>query len=197
MAHPRIEVGMYVVAKAPLDGVETFVSAAQDQQLDSVFVWDHLQDFFPSAIWDEDFAWFAVPDEVGRLFGLRHPFGEDFRGFVDILPEAYDRQTVEEAIAAVPREMMEGLIWGSPEQVLVKLRAFEHAGMRHVMTVLASAAVSPEAAAYGMETMAGIARALRSGRPSWSSGRDRQAAGSGRPAAEQESVSDRQEQAAD
>ncbi len=36
------------------------VSAAQDQQLDSVFIWDHLQDFFPSAIWDEEFAWFAA-----------------------------------------------------------------------------------------------------------------------------------------
>ncbi len=408
MIHSKIEVGMTLYPRTPLGGVEALVAAAKDQQFDSIFIGDHLQDFFPSAIWDEDFAWFAagsqsphewfeyqtllgylaakfpnvrlgiavteairrhpvvlaqaaltlahmtqhppilgvgagerlntepygldfsrpvgrleealqiirrcfdargpfdfegehfhlrdavldlqapdgrtpelwvaahgprglrltgqygdgwcpfalpspddyaagleviraaardagrdpdaitpalvpliviapteeearamldakgvrffgllVPDEVWRLFGLRHPFGEDFRGFVDILPEAYDRRTLEEAIAAVPREMMEGLIWGSPEQVLVKLRAFEHAGMRHVMTVLASAAISPEAAAYGMEAVAGIARALRSGQPSWSRSRDRQAAGSGPPAAELESVSDRQEQAAD
>ena len=45
---------MYVAAKPPLGAVDALVAAAQDQQLDSVFVWDHLQDFFPSAIWDED-----------------------------------------------------------------------------------------------------------------------------------------------
>ncbi len=47
MVHPQIEVGMYVVAKAPLGGVEALVSAALEQQYDSVFIWDHLQDFFP------------------------------------------------------------------------------------------------------------------------------------------------------
>jgi phthiodiolone/phenolphthiodiolone dimycocerosates ketoreductase len=115
-----------------------------------------------------------VPDEVWRLFGLEHPFGAGFRGFIDILPETYDRQTVDAAIAAVPREMLEGFIWGTPEQVLAKLRAFGDAGMRHVVAALASAAVSPEAAAYGMEAMAAIGQALRSGKPSLSSARDRQ-----------------------
>ena len=108
------------------------------------------------------------------LFGLRHPFGEGFRGYVDILPETYDRQTVDAAIAAVPREMLEGMIWGTPEQVLAKLRAFGDAGMRHVVGALASVAVSPDAAAYGMEAMAGIARALRSGHASLSFSSDRQ-----------------------
>ena len=374
MAHPRIEVGMYVVAKAPLDGVETFVSAAQDQQLDSVFVWDHLQDFFPSAIWDEDFAWFAalsesphewfefqtllgylagkfpgvrlgvgvtepirrhpavlaqaaltlahltrqppilgigagerlgsepyglafsrtvgrleealqiirrcfddrgpidfagehfrlrrasvdlpapdgrtpevwvaahgprmlrltgrygdgwypalvaspedyaarlevirgaareagrdpeaitpalhaplvvapteaearalldakpvrffglmLPAEIWSLFGLRHPLGERFRGFLDLLPETYDRATVEAAIAAVPQEMVEGIFWGTPDQVVAKVRAFGAAGLRHFVPLDVSGAASPAAAAYGMEAMAGIARALQSG----------------------------------
>ncbi|HEV2065778.1 MAG TPA: LLM class flavin-dependent oxidoreductase [Thermomicrobiales bacterium] len=374
MAHPQIEVGMYVVAKAPLGGVEALVGAAQGQQYDSVFIWDHLQDFFPSAIWDEDFAWFAaesasphewfefqtllgylaakfpgvrlgigvtepfrrhpailaqaaltlahlsqrppilglgagerlgtepygldfsrtvgrleealqiirrcldargpfdfegehfrlrgavvdvpvpdgrkpevwvaahgprmlrltgqygdgwypvfvaspedyagrleviraaardagrdpdaitpamhpvvvvapteeearamldtkpirffgllLPDAIWQLFGLRHPLGEDFRGYLDILPETYDRQTVEAAIAAVPRGMMEGLLWGTPEQVVAKVRAFGEAGLRHVVPLVASAAVSPEAAGYSMEAMAGVAQALRSG----------------------------------
>jgi phthiodiolone/phenolphthiodiolone dimycocerosates ketoreductase len=112
-------------------------------------------------------------DEVWRLFGLRHPFGESFRGYIDLLPEMYDRQTVDAAIAAVPREMLEGLVWGTPEQVLSKLQAFGEVGMRHVMVVLASAAVSPDAAVYGMEAMAGIAQALRNGQPSLSSVDDR------------------------
>jgi phthiodiolone/phenolphthiodiolone dimycocerosates ketoreductase len=375
MAHPTIEVGMYIVAKPPLAGVEALAAAAQEQHLDSVFIWDHLQDFFPSAIWDEEFAWFAapgssphewfeyqtllgylaakvpalrlgigvtepirrhpvilaqaaltlahltqrppilglgpgerlntepygldfsrtvdrfeealqiirrcfdsrgpfdfagehfrlrgavldlqppdgripelwigahgprmlrltgqygdgwypvfvaspddyaarleviraaardagrdpdtitpalhagivvapteaearamlgakglrffglmLPSEVWGMFGLQHPFGEGYRGgHLDLLPEAYDRQTVEAAIAAVPPAMVEGLFWGTPDQVVAKLRAFGEAGLRYVVPLLASAAVSPDAAAYGMEAMARIAHALRSG----------------------------------
>lgn len=385
MSHPKIDVGMYIAAKPPLGSVDALGAAAADQQFDSLFVWDHLQDFVPSAIWDEDFAWFAAPGgsphepyeyqtllgylaakfprlrlgvavtdplrrhpvvlaqavltlahmtqrppilglgagereniepygldfsrPVGRLeetlqiirrcfvergpfdfegehfqlrgavldlpapegrtpeiwvaahgprtlrltgqygdgwlpfavsspdvyaaqlavvratareagrdpdaitpalvplivvapteaeahamldakgvrfwgllapaeawqaFGLVHPLGPGFRGYVDILPETYDRQTVEAAIAAVPRAMLEGFVWGTPEQVLTKLRAFGDAGMRHIMPALASAAVSPEAAAYGMEAMAGIARALHGGQPSLRSADDRQ-----------------------
>jgi phthiodiolone/phenolphthiodiolone dimycocerosates ketoreductase len=105
-----------------------------------------------------------LPAEIWGLFGLPHPFGEGFRGFVDILPETYDRQTVEAAIDAVPREMVEALIWGTPDRVAATLRAFGDAGLRHVVPLLASAVVSPEAAAYSMAAMAEIAPALRSGR---------------------------------
>jgi phthiodiolone/phenolphthiodiolone dimycocerosates ketoreductase len=375
MAHPKIDVGMYVAARPPLGSVEALVAAARDMQLDSVFVWDHLQDFVPAAIWDDEFAWFVAPGSsphepfefqtllgylaanapdlrlavgvtdpirrhpvvlaqamltlahlsqrppilgigageventepygldfsrpVGRLeealqiirrcfearepfdfagehfrlrgavldlsapagrtpevwvaahgprmlrltgrygdgwypfvagtpddyatrlgairaaareagrdpdaitpalqplvvvapteaearamldakavrffglllpaeawqaFGLRHPLGEDFRGFVDLLPESYDRPTVEAAIAAVPRELVESqMFWGTPAQVVAKLRAFGEAGLRYVTPPLVSAMVSPEAAAYSMRAMAEIAHALRSG----------------------------------
>jgi phthiodiolone/phenolphthiodiolone dimycocerosates ketoreductase len=375
MSHPKIDVGTYVAARPPLGSVEAQVAAARDLQLDSVFVWDHLQDFVPAAIWDEEFAWFAAPGgsphepfefqtvlgylaanapdlrlgvgvtepirrhpvvlaqaaltlahlsrrppilgigagerensepygldfsrPVGRLeealqiirlcfeargpfdfagehfrlrgavldlsapagrtpkiwvaahgprmlrltgrygagwypfvagspdnyatrldevraaareagrdpdaitpalqplvvvapteaearamldakavrffglllpaevwqtFGLRHPLGEDFRGFVDLVPESYDRPTVEAAIAAVPPEMVESqMFWGTPAQVVAKLRAFGEAGLRYVTPPVVSAAVSPEAAAYSVRAMAEIAHALRSG----------------------------------
>jgi phthiodiolone/phenolphthiodiolone dimycocerosates ketoreductase len=375
MSHPRIDVGMYIAARPPLGSVDALVAAARDQQLDSVFVWDHLQDFVPAAIWDEEFAWFAAPGrsphdpfefqtvlgylaakapglrlgvgvtepirrhpvvlaqaaltlahlsrrspilgigagerensepygldfsrpvgrleealqiirlcfeargpfdfagehfrlrgavldlsapdgrtpeiwvaahgprmlrltgrygdgwypfvatspddyatrldairaaareagrdpdaitpalqalvvvapteaearamldakavrffglllpaEVWRAFGLRHPLGDHFGGFVDLVPESYDRPTVEAAIAAVPREMVEGqMFWGTPAQVVAKLRAFGEAGLRYVTPAVVSAAVSPEAASYGVRAMAAIAHALRSG----------------------------------
>ena len=375
MAHPKIDVGTYIAARPPLGSVDALVATARDQQLDSVFVWDHLQDFIPSVIWDEEYAWFVTPGgsphepfefqtllgylaanapalrlgvgvtdpirrhpvvlaqamltlahlsqrppvlgigagerentepygldfsrPVGRLeealqiirrcfeargpfdfagehfrlrgavldlaapagrtpeiwvaahgprmlrltgqygdgwypfvagspddyatrlgtiraaaraagrdpdaitpalqplvvvapteaearamldakavrffglvlpaeawlaFGLRHPLGEDFRGFVDLLPESYDRPTVEAAIAAVPRELVEGqMFWGTPAQVVARLRAFGEAGLRYVTPPLVSAMVSPEAAAYGLQAMAEIAHALRSG----------------------------------
>lgn len=374
MVHPKIDVGMYVAAKAPLEGVEALASAAQSQQLDSVFIWDHVQDFFPSSIWDEGFSWLAagsasphewfeyqtllgylaarfpnlrlgvgvtetirrhpivlaqaaltlahlsqrppilgvgagerlgtephgldfsrtvsrleealqiirrcfdscgpidfegkhfclqgavldlpkpegrlpevwvaahgprmlqltgrygdgwypvvvaspddyaarlqvirdaaraagrdpdaitpamhpivliapteaearamldakpvrffgllLPHEVWEAFGLRHPFGAQFRGYVDILPETCDRQTVEAAIDAVPREMIELTIWGTPEQVVDKLRAFGEAGLRYVVPLIVSAAVSPQAATYSIEAMSQIAHALQCG----------------------------------
>jgi phthiodiolone/phenolphthiodiolone dimycocerosates ketoreductase len=104
-----------------------------------------------------------LPAEIWQLFGLQHPLGEHFQGYRDILPETYDRRTVEAAIAAVPPPMMEGLIWGTPAQVVAKLRAFGEAGLRHVVPLVVSAAVSPDAAAYSMGAMAEIAQALRSG----------------------------------
>lgn len=47
-----------------------------------------------------------LPDEVWQAFGLRHPLGEHFRSYIDILPEAYDRQTVKAAIATAPPERL-------------------------------------------------------------------------------------------
>lgn len=103
------------------------------------------------------------PDVVWQLFGLRHPLGEGFRGYIDLVSETYDWATLEAAIATVPREMMEVTFWGTPEQVVARLRAFGEAGLRHVVPVMISAAVSSEAAAYSMEAMTYIAQALRSG----------------------------------
>jgi phthiodiolone/phenolphthiodiolone dimycocerosates ketoreductase len=83
---------------------------------------------------------------------------------VDLVPESYDRPTVEAAIAAVPREMVEAqMIWGTPTQVVAKLRAFGEAGLSYVTPALVSAAVSPEAAAYSVQAMVEIAHALMSG----------------------------------
>lgn len=104
-----------------------------------------------------------LPNQVWEAFGLTHPLGKEFRGFLDVLPETYDRETVEAAMDAVPREMMQLTIWGTPNQVVAKLRALGDAGLRHVVPLVLSAAASPEAAAYSKEAMAEIAHALRSG----------------------------------
>jgi hypothetical protein len=45
----------------------------------------------------------------------------------------------------------------------VSPRAYDEAGLRHVVPPVTSATVSPEAAAYEMEAVAAIAPALRSG----------------------------------
>ncbi len=109
------------------------------------------------------FALLASSEEW-RKVGAEHPFGEHFRGYIDWLPERYDRQTLEDALAGVPPELMgHGLLWGTPEQVADQLRAFGQAGVRHVVLVLASAMESRQTAIYGLRATRKIARLLRSG----------------------------------
>jgi phthiodiolone/phenolphthiodiolone dimycocerosates ketoreductase len=105
-----------------------------------------------------------VPAEGWRKVGVEHPFGERFRGYVDFVPERYDRKTLEEAIAAVPPELVgRNFILGTPEQVVSRLRQFGEAGLRHVVLTLASALFSRRAAVYGLRATRTIARLLKNG----------------------------------
>jgi phthiodiolone/phenolphthiodiolone dimycocerosates ketoreductase len=102
--------------------------------------------------------------EAWREAGSEHPFGESFRGWVDFVPERYDRKTLEDAIAVVPIELVtEGqLMWGTPEQVTSKLQALGEAGLRHVVLVFVSPLISKRAAIYGLRATHRIARLLNS-----------------------------------
>jgi phthiodiolone/phenolphthiodiolone dimycocerosates ketoreductase len=104
----------------------------------------------------------SAPAELWRSFGAEHPFGEDFRGYVDFVPERYDRRTIEEAIAAVPPGLVEAgpLMWGTPEQLAGKLRGFGEVGLRHVVLAPVSGLVSRRAAIYGIRATRTIARLL-------------------------------------
>jgi phthiodiolone/phenolphthiodiolone dimycocerosates ketoreductase len=107
----------------------------------------------------------GAASEQWRKVGVQHPLGEDFRGATDWIPEHYDRKTLEEGLAAVPPELMgSGLLWGTPEQVADKLRAFGEAGVRHVVLFPASALLSRRAAIYGLLAIRKIARLLKNSR---------------------------------
>ena len=108
----------------------------------------------------------AAPAELWRKAGAEHPFGKDFCGYVDLVPERYDRATIEEAIAAVPPRLVdEGpLMWGTPEQIADELEAFGEAGMRHVVLAPVSGLVSRRAALYGMRATRRTSRLLADGR---------------------------------
>lgn len=104
----------------------------------------------------------ASPAELWRKAGREHPFGDTFRGYVDFVPERYDRQTLEAAIAAVPREMAQDgtLLWGTPEQVARKIREFGDAGLQHVVISPVSGLVSRQAALYSLRALYEIKRLL-------------------------------------
>src|SRR5438067_97063 len=103
-----------------------------------------------------------VASAAWRKVGAQHPFGEHFRGFIDWIPEQYERKMLEEALAAVPPEVLGyGLLWGTPEQVAGKLRAYGEVGVRHVVLVPISAIFSRRASIYGLWAIRKIARWLR------------------------------------
>ena len=63
-----------------------------------------------------------------------HPFGPDFKGNVDFLPETYTRAELDEAIAQVPVDAAKvGLFVGTPDDVVEQLRPCVAAGMRYVV----------------------------------------------------------------
>lgn len=104
-----------------------------------------------------------APADQWHKAGSEHPFGKQFRGYFDFVPERYDRKTLDEALAAVPTELIGyGLLWGTPEQVASRLRAFGEVGLRHVVLSLASALISRRVALYGLRAIRSIARLLSS-----------------------------------
>lgn len=105
----------------------------------------------------------GAPPHVWREAGATHPLGEDFNALVDFVPDRHDRSLIEEAIASVPESVMTDgpLLWGTPDQVVAKLRAFGESGMRHVVLAPVSGLVSKRAALYGLRATAHVARALQ------------------------------------
>ena len=59
MAHPRIATGMYAPPNLPMSDIRMLTAMGRLYRLDSLFVYDHFQDFYPTALWDQDFTWAA------------------------------------------------------------------------------------------------------------------------------------------
>ncbi|SHN28387.1 LLM class flavin-dependent oxidoreductase [Streptomyces yunnanensis] len=98
-----------------------------------------------------------------RAHGFAHPFGEDYRGLVELLPHRLTRAEVDRAMAAVPDELVaEQVVVGSRETVLKRIGELLDAGMRHPMLIPASAMASPEAAGFTIESVGWLAERLRS-----------------------------------
>ena len=59
MANPRIATGVLAPISLPMSVIRMQAAMARVYRLDSLFVYDHFQEVFPSALWDRDFTWFA------------------------------------------------------------------------------------------------------------------------------------------
>jgi phthiodiolone/phenolphthiodiolone dimycocerosates ketoreductase len=95
-----------------------------------------------------------VGAEHWRKRGFTHPFGEDFRGSIDFLPETHSRAELDDAIAKVPTELASvGLLIGTPDDVVEQLRPYVAAGMRYVVPQAMSAAISRKDAMYSLRAL--------------------------------------------
>lgn len=75
------------------------------------------------------FALNAPASEWAR-HGARHPMGEEFGGFTELLPQALDEQTVLEYTRAVPDSLMrENVLHGTPAEVIDQLAAWRDSGV--------------------------------------------------------------------
>lgn len=103
-------------------------------------------------------------EEVWQAAGLAHPLGEGFRGMVDFVPEQYTKAELEEVIWSIPADFMAGAVmWGTPDQVLTRLRALGTAGLRHVSMAPASAVAGRRMAVWSLRKTVQMARRLRKG----------------------------------
>lgn len=107
-----------------------------------------------------------APGAVWARCGVKHPFGEDFRGLIDLMPHRLTKAEVREASAEVTEEILrEWLLVGTPREILARVRALADAGLRHAIIFPTSALVSGGDAAFGYGVVLWLAAQLRRGAP--------------------------------
>ncbi|OBK37727.1 hypothetical protein A5659_01400 [Mycobacterium sp. 1165196.3] len=66
--------------------------------------------------------------------GAEHPFGNDFAGFSDALPQTLDAATVLAAAAAVPRKLMRAaFLTGTPDDIIDQAAVWRDSGVRYIV----------------------------------------------------------------
>lgn len=107
-----------------------------------------------------------LPATVWAERGHAHPFGSDFRGFWDILPEQWSEAELRAALAAVPAmDLVEvGLIWGTPERIIATLHDYVDAGLRYIVPQLPAVMVSRRAALYNIGLLHTLRREFQKAR---------------------------------
>ena len=108
------------------------------------------------------FAALLTPAYTWQSMGVDHPFGENFRGIIDFIPQRYERDELDAAIAAVPIDLLaEATLWGTPRALVSSLHDYVDAGLRHLVLQPASGLVSRADAIYSLRSMVSILRKLR------------------------------------
>jgi phthiodiolone/phenolphthiodiolone dimycocerosates ketoreductase len=80
-----------------------------------------------------------IPAEMWASHGVRHPLGDDFAGGQDLVPQAFDEQTVLSYAKDVPVSLLkEFSLTGTPEEVIDQAAEWRDHGLRYLVACNAS-----------------------------------------------------------
>lgn len=75
-----------------------------------------------------------LPDSEWKKHGYNHPFGEDFHSLTDYIPMRYNKGQVMDAIAEVPKEILEEFYMrGDAESIIKQLEEYVLQGLDHII----------------------------------------------------------------
>lgn len=103
----------------------------------------------------------GLPPETWTACGVEHPMGDEFGGFLDIVPSEVTPEQIDRALAFVNRELLEQLFYmGSPEEIAADARELAAAGCRHFIVANMGGAFTGDGA-VDFYRMAKLFRLLR------------------------------------
>ena len=103
----------------------------------------------------------TAPAEEYERAGIEHPLASRW-GLLDFVPTDLTREEALAAAAAVPDEVLRSYyFWGTPDDVVERLRPFRAAGMEHVDLVDVAALGDPTRAASAAERRRAVIAGLR------------------------------------
>ena len=101
-----------------------------------------------------------APAAEWKRHGGRHPMGDDFAGFQDIIPQVLDEQTVLAYTADVPQSMLRAcLLTGTPDEVIDQVAEWRDFGLEY--GVFANASLMQPSMKNGMAAGAPFVKILR------------------------------------
>jgi phthiodiolone/phenolphthiodiolone dimycocerosates ketoreductase len=101
-----------------------------------------------------------IPAWAWAEHGARHPLGEDFGGFQDILPQLFDEQTSLAHAAAVPISLLrQFVLTGTPDEVIDRLAVWRDHGVSY--PVLCNISVVQTKLSRGLAATLPFAQILR------------------------------------
>jgi phthiodiolone/phenolphthiodiolone dimycocerosates ketoreductase len=84
-----------------------------------------------------------LPAEAWRAHGKAHPLGDDFKGFIEIVPPRVTDAQLEQAARDVTPEMIESALFaGSPAEICEQVAPLVAAGARHLIISNGGAALT-------------------------------------------------------
>jgi phthiodiolone/phenolphthiodiolone dimycocerosates ketoreductase len=108
------------------------------------------------------FVSLLAPAYLWESVGMEHPFGPEFRGMIDFVPQDYSKKQLEDAMSRVdPDVLSRVVIWGTPQSIGDQLLEYVELGLRHLVLQPAAALVSRRDAIFSLRSSVAIQRRLR------------------------------------